>query len=150
MSSASDHLMVQNGRANGSKVPVGSGVLESTVIRNNDIEGKKKLTFLLTAVVLFLWTEFLLRFALTPVNQRAVTVEWMNGIVPNLNFPVRASPEELRACLIDGTVLLQLLNKLRPGYACKVAYLFCFFIVELLMSGRFRHLPNWFDSAFLF
>uniref|UniRef100_A0A6N2LM92 Kinesin motor domain-containing protein n=1 Tax=Salix viminalis TaxID=40686 RepID=A0A6N2LM92_SALVM len=27
--------------------------------------------------------------------------------------------EELRACLIDGTVLLQLLNKLRPGYACK-------------------------------
>ncbi|KAJ6676969.1 KINESIN-LIKE PROTEIN KLP-3 [Salix viminalis] len=91
MSSASDHLMVQNGRANGSKVPVGSGVLESTVIRNNDIEA----------------------------NQRAVTVEWMNGIVPNLNFPVRASPEELRACLIDGTVLLQLLNKLRPGYACK-------------------------------
>uniref|UniRef100_A0A6N2KDJ1 Kinesin motor domain-containing protein n=1 Tax=Salix viminalis TaxID=40686 RepID=A0A6N2KDJ1_SALVM len=69
MSSASDHLMVQNGRANSSK--------------------------------------------------RAVTVEWMNGIVPNLNFPVRASPEELRACLIDGTVLLQLLNKLRPGYACK-------------------------------
>uniref|UniRef100_A0A6N2L621 Calponin-homology (CH) domain-containing protein n=1 Tax=Salix viminalis TaxID=40686 RepID=A0A6N2L621_SALVM len=70
MSSASDHLMVQNGRANGSKVPVGSGVLESTVIRNNDIE-------------------------------------------------VRASPEELRAYLIDGTILLQLLNKLRPGYACK-------------------------------
>ncbi|KAJ6411408.1 hypothetical protein OIU84_008053 [Salix udensis] len=91
MSSASDHLMVQNGRANSSKVPVGSGVLESTVIRNNDIEA----------------------------NQRAVTVEWMNSIVPNLNFPVRASPEELRACLIDGTVLLQLLNKLRPGYACK-------------------------------
>ncbi|KAJ6340121.1 hypothetical protein OIU77_007966 [Salix suchowensis] len=91
MSSASDHLMVQNGRANSSKVPVGSGVLESTVIRNNDIEA----------------------------NQRAVTVEWMNSIVPNLNFPVRASSEELRACLIDGTVLLQLLNKLRPGYACK-------------------------------
>ncbi|KAJ6687290.1 KINESIN-4-LIKE ISOFORM X1 [Salix koriyanagi] len=91
MSSASDHLMVQNGRANSSKVPVGSGVLESTVIRNNDIEA----------------------------NQRAVMVEWMNSIVPSLNFPVRASSEELRACLIDGTVLLQLLNKLRPGYACK-------------------------------
>ncbi|KAJ6759793.1 KINESIN-4-LIKE ISOFORM X1 [Salix purpurea] len=91
MSSASDHLMVQNGRANSSKVPVGSGVLESTVIRNNDIEA----------------------------NQRAATVEWMNSIVPNLNFPVRASSEELRACLIDGTVLLQLLNKLKPAYACK-------------------------------
>ncbi|KAJ6875073.1 hypothetical protein NC652_034714 [Populus alba x Populus x berolinensis] len=32
---------------------------------------------------------------------------------------VKASSEELRACLINGTVLLQLLNKLRPGYAYK-------------------------------
>ncbi|KAJ6676957.1 KINESIN-LIKE PROTEIN KLP-3 [Salix viminalis] len=64
--------------------------------------------------------DFVIRNNDIEANQRAVTVEWMNGIVPNLNFPVRASPEELRACLIDGTVLLQLLNKRRPGYACKV------------------------------
>jgi kinesin family protein C2/C3 len=51
----------------------------------------------------------------------------MNSIVLSLNLPVKASSEELRACLIDGTVLLQLLNKLRPGYAYKVAYLFCFY-----------------------
>ncbi|KAF2298743.1 hypothetical protein GH714_026376 [Hevea brasiliensis] len=38
-----------------------------------------------------------------------------NSIVPNLNLPLKASSEELRACLIDGTVLLQILNKLRPG-----------------------------------
>jgi kinesin family protein C2/C3 len=54
MNSASDHPMVQNGRANSSKVSVSSGVFEPTVIRNNDIEGKKKLTFLLTAVVFVL------------------------------------------------------------------------------------------------
>nr|XP_034899190.1 kinesin-like protein KIN-14C [Populus alba] len=91
MKSASDHPMVQNGRANSSKVSVSSGVFEPTVIRNNDIEA----------------------------NKRAVLVEWMNSIVPSLNLPVKASSEELRACLIDGTVLLQLLNKLRPGYAYK-------------------------------
>ncbi|KAJ6969447.1 hypothetical protein NC653_034086 [Populus alba x Populus x berolinensis] len=91
MKSASDHPMVQNGRANSSKVSVSSGVFEPTVIRNNDIEA----------------------------NKRAVLVEWMNSIVPSLNLPVKASSEELRACLINGTVLLQLLNKLRPGYAYK-------------------------------
>ncbi|KAL9337613.1 hypothetical protein Peur_069382 [Populus x canadensis] len=91
MNSASDHPMVQNGRANSSKVSVSSGVFEPTVIRNNDIEA----------------------------NKRAVLVEWMNSIVLSLNLPVKASSEELRACLIDGTVLLQLLNKLRPGYAYK-------------------------------
>lgn len=91
MKSASDHPMVQNGRANSSKVSVSSGVFEPTVIRNNDIEA----------------------------NKRAVLVDWMNSIVPSLNLPVKASSEELRACLIDGTVLLQLLNKLRPGYAYK-------------------------------
>ncbi|XP_061953051.1 kinesin-like protein KIN-14K [Populus nigra] len=91
MNSASDHPMAQNGRANSSKVSVSSGVFEPTVIRNNDIEA----------------------------NKRAVLVEWMNSIVPSLNLPVKASSEELRACLIDGTVLLQLLNKLRPGYAYK-------------------------------
>ncbi|XP_011013061.1 PREDICTED: kinesin-4-like isoform X2 [Populus euphratica] len=91
MNSASDHPMVQNGRANSSKVSVRSGVFEPTVIRNNDIEA----------------------------NKRAILVEWMNSIVPSLNLPVKASSEDLRACLIDGTVLLQLLNKLRPGYAYK-------------------------------
>ncbi|XP_059661646.1 kinesin-like protein KIN-14C [Cornus florida] len=48
-------------------------------------------------------------------KQRASLAEWLNSILPNLNLPKNASEEELRACLIDGTVLCQILNKLRPG-----------------------------------
>ncbi|CAK7349727.1 unnamed protein product [Dovyalis caffra] len=52
-------------------------------------------------------------------NQRAGLVEWINSIVPEIYLPLKASSEELRACLIDGTVLLQILNRLRPGYTYK-------------------------------
>ncbi|KAA8542704.1 hypothetical protein F0562_023797 [Nyssa sinensis] len=48
-------------------------------------------------------------------KQRATLVEWLNSILPNLNLQAKASEEELRACLIDGTVLCRVLNKLRPG-----------------------------------
>ncbi|KAJ0105545.1 hypothetical protein Patl1_19119 [Pistacia atlantica] len=46
-------------------------------------------------------------------NQRALLVEWLNSILPHLNLPIKASDEELKACLIDGTLLSQILKKLR-------------------------------------
>ncbi|KDP25433.1 hypothetical protein JCGZ_20589 [Jatropha curcas] len=42
-------------------------------------------------------------------------VEWLNQMVPYLDLRLEASEEELRACLIDGTVLCTILNKLNPG-----------------------------------
>uniref|UniRef100_F6GTL1 Kinesin-like protein n=1 Tax=Vitis vinifera TaxID=29760 RepID=F6GTL1_VITVI len=41
-------------------------------------------------------------------------------MLPNLNLPVKASVEELRACLIDGAVLCRFLNRLRPGSVSEV------------------------------
>ncbi|KAK9278353.1 hypothetical protein L1049_027918 [Liquidambar formosana] len=48
-------------------------------------------------------------------KQWAVLVEWLSSVLPNLSLPVNASVEELRVCLIDGTVLCRVLNRLRPG-----------------------------------
>eukprot|EP00261_Vitis_vinifera_P040962 XP_019082205.1 PREDICTED: kinesin-like protein KIN-14P [Vitis vinifera] len=48
-------------------------------------------------------------------KKRAIVAEWLNSMLPNLNLPVKASVEELRACLIDGAVLCRFLNRLRPG-----------------------------------
>nr|QWT43337.1 kinesin-like protein KIN14H [Citrullus lanatus] len=42
-------------------------------------------------------------------------VEWLNFLLPDINLPLDASDEELRACLIDGTVLCSMLDKLCPG-----------------------------------
>ncbi|XP_058009901.1 kinesin-like protein KIN-14K isoform X2 [Hevea brasiliensis] len=88
MNSMSDNLIKQNGRINSSKFSGVSDVFEPTIILNDDTEAK----------------------------QQIVLIDWINSIVPNLNLPLKASSEELRACLIDGTVLLQILNKLRPGF----------------------------------
>lgn len=48
-------------------------------------------------------------------SQRTQLVEWLNGILPYLSLPLEASEEDLRACLIDGTVLCGILNRLSPG-----------------------------------
>ncbi|XP_062026942.1 kinesin-like protein KIN-14J [Rosa rugosa] len=48
-------------------------------------------------------------------NEILALVEWLNYIVPYLRLPTDASEEEIRACLIDGTVLCRILNKLCPG-----------------------------------
>uniref|UniRef100_A0A803LQG9 Uncharacterized protein n=1 Tax=Chenopodium quinoa TaxID=63459 RepID=A0A803LQG9_CHEQI len=42
-------------------------------------------------------------------------IEWLNGQLPDLNFPANSSLEDLRVCLQDGTVLCHLLNRLSPG-----------------------------------
>ncbi|CAN4098271.1 unnamed protein product [Withania somnifera] len=48
-------------------------------------------------------------------KQRTTLVEWIKSFLPNLSWSVNASDEELRAYLVDGTILCQLLNKLKPG-----------------------------------
>lgn len=48
-------------------------------------------------------------------KQRATLVEWIKSLLPYLSLSVNASDEELRAYLVDGTILCQLLNKLKPG-----------------------------------
>ncbi|XAR63915.1 Minus-end-directed kinesin ATPase, partial [Bertholletia excelsa] len=48
-------------------------------------------------------------------KQRALLIEWINSLLPNLKLPIYASDEELRGCLHDGSVLCQILNKLVPG-----------------------------------
>ncbi|XP_030946459.1 kinesin-like protein KIN-14J isoform X1 [Quercus lobata] len=48
-------------------------------------------------------------------NQQSSLVEWINGMLPHLSLPLEASEEDLRSCLIDGTVLCSVLNKLSPG-----------------------------------
>ncbi|KAL3529350.1 hypothetical protein ACH5RR_008672 [Cinchona calisaya] len=48
-------------------------------------------------------------------KQRAILVEWLNNLLPDISLPINASDEELLEFLVDGTVLCQLLNKLKPG-----------------------------------
>ncbi|XP_050378693.1 kinesin-like protein KIN-14J [Argentina anserina] len=48
-------------------------------------------------------------------NEMLALVEWLNYTVPYLRLPKDASEEEIRGCLIDGTVLCRILNKLCPG-----------------------------------
>ncbi|CAH9147140.1 unnamed protein product [Cuscuta epithymum] len=48
-------------------------------------------------------------------KHRTTVLEWLNDTLPGLSLPVNASDEELRAFLVDGSVLCQLLNKLEPG-----------------------------------
>lgn len=59
-------------------------------------------------------------FSLYADKQRAIVVDWLNCILPHLNLPAKASVEELRACLIDGTVLCRFLNRLRPGSVSEI------------------------------
>ena len=42
-------------------------------------------------------------------------MKWLNGMLPYLSLPLEASEEDLRACLVDGTVLCGILNRLNPG-----------------------------------
>ncbi|CAN0902307.1 Kinesin-like protein KIN-14P [Linum grandiflorum] len=50
----------------------------------------------------------------TEERKLAVLIEWLNTILPDLKLPPKASVEELRECLADGTVLLQILRKVKP------------------------------------
>ncbi|RAL41523.1 hypothetical protein DM860_010317 [Cuscuta australis] len=41
-------------------------------------------------------------------------VQWLKSVLPHLSLPINTSEEELRAVLLDGSVLCQLLDKLKP------------------------------------
>ncbi|KAL8478753.1 hypothetical protein ACS0TY_030583 [Phlomoides rotata] len=47
-------------------------------------------------------------------KQRTSLIEWLNGLLPDHSLPINASDEELRAFLVDGSVLCRILNKLKP------------------------------------
>nr|VDD12691.1 unnamed protein product [Brassica rapa] len=55
------------------------------------------------------------RQSIDDTKQGNSLVEWLNETLPYLNLPWEASEEELRACLMDGTVFCNLLNQLSPG-----------------------------------
>uniref|UniRef100_A0A161ZPF1 Kinesin motor domain-containing protein n=1 Tax=Daucus carota subsp. sativus TaxID=79200 RepID=A0A161ZPF1_DAUCS len=48
-------------------------------------------------------------------KQREALIEWLNCTLSDVNLPVHSSDDELRAVLLDGSVLCRILNKLRPG-----------------------------------
>ncbi|XP_042965113.1 kinesin-like protein KIN-14C isoform X8 [Carya illinoinensis] len=48
-------------------------------------------------------------------KKRAILVEWLNNTLLGLSLSLNASDEELRMCLIDGTILCRILNRLRIG-----------------------------------
>ncbi|CAJ1936898.1 unnamed protein product [Sphenostylis stenocarpa] len=48
-------------------------------------------------------------------KHRLILVQWLTSLLPLLKFPPNVTDGELRACLSNGTVLCQILNKLRPG-----------------------------------
>ncbi|CAN6714314.1 unnamed protein product [Malus baccata var. baccata] len=91
MDSTSNYSRKENVGASSPSVPATGNSFEQVVNRNGEIEGKR----------------------------RAYLVEWLNSLVPNLGLPTNASYEDLRSCLIDGTVLCQMLNRLRPGLVDK-------------------------------
>jgi hypothetical protein len=63
-----------------------------------------------------------------PAKQRAILLEWLNNTVPDLSLPLNASDEDIRMCLIDGTVLCRILNWLRPGSVYEVVESFVNFL----------------------
>ncbi|CAL5215174.1 unnamed protein product [Lathyrus oleraceus] len=54
-------------------------------------------------------------------KHRLVLVEWLNSLLPSLDFSTNVTDGELRACLSNGTVLCLILNKLRPGSVTMVS-----------------------------
>ncbi|KAK2975036.1 hypothetical protein RJ640_002465, partial [Escallonia rubra] len=54
-------------------------------------------------------------FLFVAARQRTSLIEWINSVLPDTSLSINASDEELRAFLLDGTVLCRILNKLRLG-----------------------------------
>ncbi|WJX48360.1 hypothetical protein P8452_34937 [Trifolium repens] len=54
-------------------------------------------------------------------KHRSVLVQWLNNLLPSLDFSTNVTDGELRASLSNGTVLCQILNKLRPGSVTMVS-----------------------------
>lgn len=65
--------------------------------------------------LVFLISIFNLMLSSTLAKLKLEVVEWLNSMLPHINLPLDASDEELRTCLIDGTILCSMLDKLCPG-----------------------------------
>ncbi|KAL6499122.1 hypothetical protein OROHE_026276 [Orobanche hederae] len=63
---------------------------------------------------------FFVLVVLDSARQRATLVEWLNGLLPDIGMPINASDEEVRVFLIDGSILCQILNKLKPGSVTEI------------------------------
>ena len=50
-------------------------------------------------------------------------VQWLNSLLPTLNLPINITDDELRAFLSNGTILCQIVNKLRPGSVNVVTFI---------------------------
>lgn len=80
-------------------------------------------------------------------------VEWFNSVLPHLSLPINASDEDLRALLVDGSVLCQLLNKLKPGSVPEVVYnililQYAGVIMSLFVDLTLSFLLVWWYSTF--
>lgn len=53
-------------------------------------------------------------------KRRSDVIEWLNSLFPTLRMPVDASEEELRARLLDGSLLFGILRRSDPGYSNEV------------------------------
>ncbi|KAK3039442.1 hypothetical protein RJ639_029241, partial [Escallonia herrerae] len=78
----------------------------------------------------------------TNASQRASLIEWINSVLPDTSLSINASDEELRAFLLDGTVLCRILNKLRPCSVTEVVWTWNFLFYVIVIVWRFQSLPG--------
>ncbi|KAL1356750.1 hypothetical protein AAHE18_05G207100 [Arachis hypogaea] len=62
-----------------------------------------------------------INFGEVEAKHRMLLVQWLNSLLPTLNLPVNITDDELRVCLNNGTILCQIMNKLRPGSVSEVS-----------------------------
>lgn len=60
------------------------------------------------------------RRAAEAATRRTDVAAWLNGMFATVNLPDEPSEEDLRACLSNGSILCQVMNKLNPGSIPKI------------------------------
>ena len=78
-------------------------------------------------------------------KHRLLLVQWLTSLVPSLNLPINVTDGELRACLSNGTVLCQILNKLRHG-TVNVVTLFNLLLTLTVIGNLIWDIPFSLDS----
>lgn len=85
------------------------------------VKVKKDDFSLFTSLLIFIYKLiFFSLLFLFLAKQRAILLEWLKNTLPDVNLPLNASEEDLRMCLIDGTILCRILNMLRIGSVIEV------------------------------
>ncbi|MED6134871.1 hypothetical protein PIB30_041038, partial [Stylosanthes scabra] len=62
-----------------------------------------------------------INFGEVEAKHRMLLIQWLNSLLPTLNLPMNITDDELRVCLSNGTILCQVMNKLRPGSVSEVS-----------------------------